>query len=263
VSRSHVVTGAGRGIGRAIAGRLLDEGDTVVVVDRDEAALGWAAGHPAGRRVIPCTGDAADEAVAAQAADLAEAAGRLAGWVNNAAVFHDAWLHTTPAAEVTGLITANLALALTGYTIAVRRFLATGAGGAIVNISSHQVQRAVCGALPYATAKAAIEGLTRALAVDYGPHGIRANAVALGSIATERYQAYLAGQPPAASAHIEDQMRMLHPLGRIGRPEEIAAAVSTCCRTAPASSTAPSCRSTVAGPPWALIPSKPEHATLG
>jgi NAD(P)-dependent dehydrogenase (short-subunit alcohol dehydrogenase family) len=84
----------------------------------------------------------------------------------------------------------------------------------------------VRGALPYATAKAGIEGLTRALAVDYGPRGIRVNAVALGSIGTERYQAFLGSQQPAAAAQVEDQMRALHPLGRIGRPEEVAAAVS-------------------------------------
>ena len=123
------------------------------------------------------------------------------------------------------LITANLALAVTGCATAVRRFLAAGAGGAIVNVSSHQAQRAVRGALPYATAKAAIEGLTRALAVDYGPHGIRVNAVALGSIATERYQAFLAAQEPAAAGRAEDQMRALHPLGRPGRPREVADAV--------------------------------------
>src|SRR4051812_11785969 len=63
----------------------------------------------------------------------------------------------------------------------------TAPPGAIVNVSWHQAQRAVPGALPYATAKAAIEGLTRALAVDYAPRGIRVNAVAVGSIVTERY----------------------------------------------------------------------------
>jgi NAD(P)-dependent dehydrogenase (short-subunit alcohol dehydrogenase family) len=105
----------------------------------------------------------------------------------------------------------------------VRRFLRAGTGGAIVNVSSHQAQRAVPGALPYATAKAAVEGLTRAVAVDYGPRGIRANTVALGSIATERYEALLAEQ---GAARIEGEMARLHPVGRIGRPEEVAAVVA-------------------------------------
>ena len=81
----------------------------------------------------------------------------------------------------------NLALAVAGSAAAIRRFLRDGTAGAIVNISSHQAQRPVPGALPYATAKSAIEGLTRALAVDYGPQAIRVNAVALGSIVTERH----------------------------------------------------------------------------
>src|SRR5215469_1037286 len=225
MSRSCVVTGGGGGIGRAIAERLLADGAAVVVVDRDAAALGWTSAHPAGRRVIPLAGDAADEAVTGRAADLAADSGGLAGWVNNAAVFQDAWLDAVPASDVVALITANLSLAVTGCATAVRRFLAAGAGGAIVNVSSHQAQRAVRGALPYATAKAAVEGLTRALAVDYGPRGIRVNAVALGSIATERYQAFLAGQQPAAAARVEEQMRALHPLGRVGDPGEVAAAV--------------------------------------
>ncbi len=96
----------------------------------------------------------------------------------------------------------------------------------MVNVSSHQAQRAVKGALPYATAKAGIEGLTRALAVDHGPDGIRVNAVALGSIATERYATYLAAQDQGRRAAIEAEMARLHPLGRVGRPEEVADVVA-------------------------------------
>ncbi|RCV47212.1 SDR family NAD(P)-dependent oxidoreductase, partial [Marinitenerispora sediminis] len=95
----------------------------------------------------------------------------------------------------------------------------------IVNISSHQASRPVPGCLPYATAKAAIEGLTRALAVEYGAHGIRVNTVALGSIATERYTRLLNDHPDDAP-HIHDHMRRLHPLGRVGTPHEAATAIA-------------------------------------
>jgi NAD(P)-dependent dehydrogenase (short-subunit alcohol dehydrogenase family) len=226
VARSYVVTGGGRGVGRAIVERLLGGGGVVVAIELDPGALAWTGGHPAADRVLGVAGDAADEAVTGRAADLAEAAAPLAGWVNNAAVFRDASIDTDPAATVLELIGLNLAPAVVGSATAVRRFLAAGGGGAIVNVSSHQARRAVPGALPYATAKAAVEGLTRALAVDYGPRGIRANAVALGSIDTERYQALLAAQEPAGADRIRGEMASLHPVGRVGRPEEVAAVVA-------------------------------------
>jgi NAD(P)-dependent dehydrogenase (short-subunit alcohol dehydrogenase family) len=222
--RAVVVTGGGRGVGRAIVERLLAQGDTVVV-ERDAGAVDWVAGHVSGPRVAAVVGDAASREIADQAADLAQRQGPLTGWVNNAAVFRDAELTDDPD-QVLRLILTNLAPAVVGSAAAVSRFLASGTAGAVVNVSSHQAQRPVRGALAYATAKAAVEGLTRALAVDYGPQGIRANAVALGSITTERYQAFLAEMPTAAAVQVDQEMARLHPLGRVGRGEEVAAAVA-------------------------------------
>jgi NAD(P)-dependent dehydrogenase (short-subunit alcohol dehydrogenase family) len=209
--RSYVVTGGAHGIGRAIAERLAHHG-SVVVLDPDADALAWTEGEP---WIVGVPGDAAAEEDATRAAELAEAGQPLVGWVNNAAVFHDAALHDTRPADLLALIGMNLGLAVTGCAVAVRHFLAMGRPGAIVNVSSHQAQRPVPGALPYATAKAAIEGLTRAIAVDYGPRAIRANAVALGSIATGRID----GATDAA-------LRALHPAGRVGTPEEVARVVA-------------------------------------
>jgi NAD(P)-dependent dehydrogenase (short-subunit alcohol dehydrogenase family) len=138
--------------------------------------------------------------------------------VNNAAVFRDASVLEDGGDAVLRLITANLGLAIAGCTTAVRRFVAAGSPGAIVNVSSHQAKLAVPGATPYATSKAAIEGLTRSLAVEYGPRGIRVNAVAPGSVATGRY----AGYPD----DVVDQLRQVHPLGRVASAAEVAAAVT-------------------------------------
>ncbi|MFI6599967.1 SDR family NAD(P)-dependent oxidoreductase [Nonomuraea sp. NPDC050536] len=210
MGRSYVVTGGAQGIGRAIVDRLREHG-TVVVIDPEMSPQ---------KGVIPLIGDASEEKATAEAAILAQQAGTLCGWVNNAAIFRDASIDTTPPAEIGRLISANLDLAVVGCSTAVRHFLRHGTAGAIVNVTSHQARRPVPGSLPYSTAKAAIEGLTRALAVEYGRQGIRVNAVAPGSVATERYESY-------KSSHegIEGEMARLHPLGRVARPDEVADAV--------------------------------------
>ena len=219
-----VVTGGGQGIGRAIVERLLDEDHAVVVVELRDERLEWLDGPIGESRAWVVVGDAGDDAVAARAVAAAESLGTLTGWVNNAAVFRDAWLHEAGGAAVAELIRLNLQPCLAGAAAAVASFRTSGTAGSIVNLSSHQAQRAVRGALPYATAKAAIEGLTRALAVDYGPWGIRVNALALGSIATERLQS-LEDAGAAAYARVEESMRDLHPLGRAGEAGEVADAV--------------------------------------
>jgi NAD(P)-dependent dehydrogenase (short-subunit alcohol dehydrogenase family) len=212
--QTFVVTGGAQGIGRASAERLTGDGQVVVLDVVDQ--LDWK-----DERVMLVTGDARDPETAQRAAAAAESAGPLSGWVNNAAIFRDAGLGDAPASQILDLITANLALALVGCHTAVNHFLTHQRAGAIVNISSHQAQRPVRGALPYATAKAAVEGLTRAIAVDHGPDGIRTNGVALGSITTPRSERYRAEHP-----EVDIQMAALHPIGRMGTPREVADAVA-------------------------------------
>lgn len=220
-----VVTGGGQGIGRAIVERLLAEGRAVVVVELRDERLEWLDEAIGESRAWVVVGDAGEDAVAARAVAAAESLGALTGWVNNAAVFRDAWLHEAGGAAVAELIRRNLQPCLAGAAAAVAAFRLQGVAGSIVNISSHQAQRAVRGALPYATAKAAIEGLTRALAVDYGPWGVRVNALALGSVATERLRS-LEDSGAAEYARVAAAMRELHPLGRAGEAAEVAEAVA-------------------------------------
>jgi NAD(P)-dependent dehydrogenase (short-subunit alcohol dehydrogenase family) len=218
MAAAFVVTGAGRGIGRAVVERLVADGSAVVALDRDGEALEWTLDVPGVRSLA---GDASALSVTEDAADLAAELGDFSGWVNNAADFREASLLADGGDFVLELIATNLGLALAGCTTAVRRFVAAGTPGSIVNVSSHQAKLAVRGATPYATSKAAIEGLTRSLAVEHGPHGIRVNAVAPGSVAVRRYADYLEEHPDAAR-----QIAEVHPLGRAATPAEVAAAVA-------------------------------------
>jgi len=214
---SCVVTGGSGGVGRAIVELLVNRGADVVVVDVAEPAEPVAG-------VTTVVGDAKDTAVAVEAALAAEGRQPLAGWVNNAAVFDDVEL-TDPGA-VLRAVEANLAPGVVGTSVAVRHFIDHQRRGSIVNVSSHQAQRAVPGAFAYSTAKSAVEGLTRATAVDAGPHGIRVNAVALGSITTQRYERYLAEIGPDRAGQVEAEMARIHPLGRVGDPVEVAEVVA-------------------------------------
>ena len=201
---SVVITGGGTGVGKATAQLLLSKGLDVTILVLE--APDWAHDN-----LTVVVGDASDPSDVARAADTAGTP--LVGWVNNAAVFADGFLHDNPE-SVLETVAANLVPAVVGTAEAVRRFLAAGSRGAIVNVSSHQAQRPVSGAMGYAIAKSAIEGLTRSTAVDYGRRGIRATAVALGSITTERFD---------GDAAITGSF---HPMDRMGDAAEAAEAIA-------------------------------------
>ena len=119
-----VVTGGGQGIGRAIAERLLSDGASVVVLEARADDLDWTEAYA--DRIAVVTGDAGDDEVAREAASVARSLGGLRGWVNNAAVFRDAWLHEAAGAEVAELVRRNLQPALAGAAAAVTEFRRAG-----------------------------------------------------------------------------------------------------------------------------------------
>ena len=206
-----LVTGAGRGLGRAIAGRLAADGYEVVAVDIDAEAASDTAGALGGR-AYPC--DVADRAAVKALADLVGAVDVL---VNNAGIWTYGSVIDAADADVDRVLAVNL-----GGTLNCCRSFAPGmaaaGGGVIVNLSSLAAAMAAPVVEVYPVSKGAIETLTRQLALDLGPQGIRVNAVGPGSMLTE-------GTAPAYEGERMAQRAALVPLRRIGTPEDIANAV--------------------------------------
>jgi NAD(P)-dependent dehydrogenase (short-subunit alcohol dehydrogenase family) len=219
---SAVVTGAAKGIGAAIARKLVQDGFHVVAVDLDAIALDALVASLNGN-ATSVVGDVGDWSTHERAADDAEARAPLRGWVNNAGIDIVGGAHeVTPEHIERGLRVLQFG-SMYGTAIAVRRML-PGQTGSIVNISSIQGIKAFPRYFTYQAAKAAVAMISKGVAVDYGPCGIRCNAVLPGSIETPMLDQTL---PRGMSR--EDAIReqgKLAPLGRIGQPEEIANVVA-------------------------------------
>ncbi|HJU03279.1 MAG TPA: SDR family NAD(P)-dependent oxidoreductase [Actinomycetes bacterium] len=220
-----VVTGAASGIGRVTAGALAAEGARVGIADVDEAG---------GQAAAAAIGDAGGDAFFRRAdvrslADLEavldeaiERHGRLDVLVNNAAVAipgaagemaEDDWART---------LDVNLTGVWRGMRAAIPRMLA-GGGGSIVNLSSVQGHVGFVGWAAYAAAKGGVDALTRQAAVEYAASGIRVNAVVPGTIATEMNEKIM--RESADGDAVLAGWLAMHPIGRIGQPGEVAAAI--------------------------------------
>lgn len=219
-----LVTGGGRGIGRAIVRQLAREGAAVAVLDLDGAVAEGAAAElkAAGHRAVALTADITDPAAVEAAVAAAEAAlGPLTLLVNNAGF--------TDAGDLAGLSLDSwrreIGINLDGPYHCLRavlpRMAAQGAG-AVVNIASVNGVR-FFGNPAYSAAKAGVINLTLAVASEYGRHGIRCNAVLPGSVRTANrsWEIRLEKDPK-----VFDKLARWYPLGRVAEPEDIARAVS-------------------------------------
>lgn len=217
-----VVTGAGAGIGRAVATHLTSAGWTVVGVDRSDEAL-MSTAELLGRSFVPVAGDIADEEAHERAADIAERSGVLGGWVNNAGIDVTGAAHEVTAADLEAALKVLQIGPMIGASVAVRRMVASG-GGSIVNVSSIQGLVAFPRYYAYGAAKAALLMATRSIAVEYAPAGIRCNAVLPGTIETPMTYATLpVGVPRDDALRVEG---LLSPMGRVGQPSEVAEVVA-------------------------------------
>ncbi|MER9657949.1 SDR family oxidoreductase [Mesorhizobium sp. M0152] len=205
-----LVTGASSGIGAAIADRLASEGARVFAVQLEEAG-----------RIETMVADLCDPDIpAAIIDDVVQKAGRLDILVNNAGRMVEAKVNETGLGEWR----RTMALNLDAPFLLIRRAMPhlCRSRGAIVNIGSIEGLASNPGHAAYCASKAGLHGLTRAVAVDGGPDGVRCNGVAPGWIDTDLNVNFVAALPEQARG----RLGAIHPLGRTGRVEEVAAMVA-------------------------------------
>lgn len=217
-----VITGAGRGIGAAIARAFVAEGAAAVMVDLDGQSVIELADRLQGEggRAIAFQADVGDAAAFGTAVDGAlERFGRVDVLVNNAGInmFRDPLMLTD--ADWRRCFEVDLNGAWNGCRSILPHMIATGRGS-IVNIASVHSFKIIPGCFPYPVAKHALIGLTRALAIEYAAKGIRVNAIAPGYIETQLNVDYWNSMADPAAARRASYD--LHPPKRIGRPEEVA-----------------------------------------
>jgi NAD(P)-dependent dehydrogenase (short-subunit alcohol dehydrogenase family) len=215
---SAVVTGVGQGIGRAIARRLIADGWRVVGVEV-APELARDAEDELGPAVV--VGDVADPDTSQEACARARLLGRLTAWVNNAGIVAHGTLTDSPIDEVRRCVEVNALGAFWGCRAAVEGFAADGAGGAIVNISSIHASAGFSRHAAYDLSKGAVESLTRYVAVEYGPVGVRCNAVAPGMVLVRPWEG-LSDDDRAAIGELVETV----PARRLAQPWEIARVVA-------------------------------------
>ena len=214
-----IITGAAKGIGAAIATRLVADGFTTVLLDIDVAG-GNALAHRLGPQAHYLRCDITDEPqVAAVFATVAERFARLDVLVNNAGIAKDNVIWKMPTADFDSVVDINLKgtwLLCKHAAIVMRQ----QQHGRIVNLAS-RAWLGNPGQTNYSASKAGVIGLTRALALELGKHGVTVNAVAPGLIDTPLTQ--------ALTAEVKQRLIATQPLRTMGRPEDIAQVVAFLC----------------------------------
>lgn len=220
MNKRVIVTGASSGIGRATAKRFLSEGCSVVLVGRREAALREIAADQNGaERSLAVAADLADQSQTERCiADAVEWLGGLDVLVNAAGILKGGRIEDTSLDLWDETMNINLRSVFHLMKLAVPHL--EKSKGNIVNVSSVTGPRSFPGVLAYCVSKAAVDQLTHCAALELAAKGIRVNEVAPGVVVTELHRA--GGMKDDAYATFLEHSKTTHPLGRVGRPEEVA-----------------------------------------
>jgi 3-oxoacyl-[acyl-carrier protein] reductase len=214
--KTAVVTGAARGIGREIAGRLVDAGAAVAMVDVvEESVVQSAVEASRGGQTVRgyrCDVSSFDDAAALGERIVADF-GRVDVLVNNAGITRDKLLLRMTADDWGQVIAVNLTGAF-NVTKALAPAMLKQRGGSIINIASVVGQMGNAGQANYAASKAGLIGLTKSLAKEFAARGVRVNAVAPGFIRT--------AMTDSLSEDVQNQMKQAIPLGRLGEAADVA-----------------------------------------
>ena len=216
-NKTAVVTGAARGLGRAIAQRLLEKGARVIITDINEESLGKAVNElKAYGDVSSVIMDVTDfEEVQSSFAELIKQYGRIDILVNNAGITADAQLKNMSEQQFDSVVAVNMK-GVFACTRAVVNHMIENGYGKIISIASVTAHNGNFGQTNYAATKAAVVSMTQTWAKELAKYGINANAVAPGYTATEMVQ--------KVPEKVLDSITAKTPARRLGKPEEIAAA---------------------------------------
>lgn len=229
INKVAVITGAAQGIGAAIALRLAREGARVALLDLKEPAEAAQACREAGGEVLSFVVDVTDkERLDAAVGQITSAWQGLHVWVNNAGMFDDTPLLDLSEARWDRVIDVNYKSMYLCAQAAAPQMLAQR-WGRIINIASMAAKVAFANEAAYCSSKAAVLGLSRALAVELGPHGITVNAICPGPIDTDMLRHTYQNLATANGVSLEEwYARILEtiPAGRFGRPEDVAGLVA-------------------------------------
>ncbi len=215
-----IVTGAGAGIGRAIALRLASEGARVALADVDEQAAGKVAGEIEGETLVRRTDVTRADEVEALVRSVVEEWGGLDVMVNNAGIGVAATAPDTSEEDFDRQMDVNLKGTFFGIKYSVPAMRDSG-GGSIINMSSVAALVGIADRAAYCAAKGGILALTRAAAIDHVSEGIRVNCIAPGTVDTPWIARITAGYDDPQEARAKMEARQPH--GRFVTPEEIAA----------------------------------------